>query len=160
MHHVLAEGAFTPEGLVFPISNVILDDMARYKQVLETVSRSLLPFLDWNATERGNVAVKNDTVDFYRYFDATAHCEDLFSCIERVVEKELPEELLFLELRDRFHRQVTQIVDIGERRLDFPLRFLRQNQWTLSKRAKMQEFALLTVGEIMDVEPIYKEIHG
>ena len=160
MHHVLAETAFTPKGLVFPISSVILDDIARYKDVLETVSRPLLPFVDWTATERGNVVVRNDTADFYRYFDATAHCEYLFRCIERAVDKDLPEELALLESRDGFHRRVTEIVDMGERRLDLLLRFLRQNHGTFSKRARTEEFSLLTDQEAMDIESIYTKLFG
>lgn len=160
MHHVLAERSFTPEGLVFPISSVILDDVARYKDVLETVSRPLLQFVDWTSTERGNVAVRNDTADFYRYFDATAHCEYLFKCIERAVDKDLPEELAFLESRDGFHRRVTAIVDMGERRLDLLLRFLRQNHGTFSKRAITEEFSALTDQEVMDIESIYQKLFG
>ena len=34
MHHVLAERGYTPPEIVFPISSVIYDDMARYKDVL------------------------------------------------------------------------------------------------------------------------------
>lgn len=158
MHHVLAERSFTPGGLVFPISSVILDDMARYKDVLETVSRLLLPFIEWISTDRGNVSVKNDTADFYRYFDATAHCEYLFTCIERAVDKNLPEELVFLESRDSFHRMATQIVDMSERRLDLLLRFLRQNHGTLSKRARTEEFSPLTDQEVMSFESIYRTL--
>lgn len=158
MHHVLAERAFTPEGIVFPISSVILGDVARYKDVLETVSRPLLPFFDWIPTSRGNVDVKNDTADFYRYFDATAHCEYLFRCIERSVEKDLPEELAFLESRDSFHRSVTEIVDMGERRLDLLLRFLRQSHGRLSNRGKTKEFAALSDRETADIEAIYEKL--
>jgi len=160
LHHVLAEREFTPKEIVFPISSVILDDIARYKDTLESVSRPLLSLIKWRPTERGNVLVEEDTADFYRYFDATTHVEYLFRCLERAVEKELPAELAFLERRDLFHARGTEIVDMGERKLDLLLRFLRQEHGRLSKRAREKEFALLTDEEIDSIEEIYAGIFG
>ncbi|HEX4767327.1 MAG TPA: Fic family protein [Lichenihabitans sp.] len=157
MHHVLAERNVTPAEIVFPISTVILDDIARYKDVLEGVSRPLLDLIAWSPTTEGHVHVAGETADFYRYFDATAHSEYLFECLTRAVDHELPEELAFLEHRDRFHRQVTAIVDMGERRLDILLRFLRQNRGTLSRRARENEFAALTAEEVGRIEAIYRD---
>lgn len=160
LHHVLAARGFTPGEIVFPISGVILDDIAKYKDVLESVSRPLLPLIGWRPTERGNVLVEDDTVDFYRYFDATAHVEYLFRCLQRAVEKDLPAELAFLEQRDRFHAKVTEIVDMGERTLDLLLRFLRQEHGRLSKRAREKEFARLAEDEVDEIESIYAELFG
>ena len=155
MHHVLAEHGFTPEQIVFPVSSVILDMVARYKDVLESVSGPLLEWIDWRPTATGNVEVTNDTKDYYRFFDATAHCEFLFRCIETAVEKDLPEELQFLERRDAFHREVTGVVDMSERKLDLLLRFLKQGHGALSKRAKEHEFALLSDDEAERITAIY-----
>lgn len=160
LHHVLADREFTPREIVFPISSVILDDIARYKDVLESVSRPLLPHIKWRPSERGNVIVETDTADFYRYFDATAHVEYLFRCLQRAVEKDLPQELAFLERRDRFHARVTQIVDMGERTLDLLLRFLRQEHGRLSQRARSNEFARLTIDEAREIEQLYAELFG
>ena len=86
----LPSARLPPWGLIFPISTVILDDIVRYQDVLQAGSRNrLLRFIPWTATSSGNVAVLNDTSDFYRYFDATPHCEFLFDCIERAVSQEL-----------------------------------------------------------------------
>ncbi len=32
----------------------------------------------------------NDTGDFYRYFDATAHAEFLYACVRKTIEEDLP----------------------------------------------------------------------
>nr|MBA3516170.1 Fic family protein [Hyphomicrobiales bacterium] len=158
MHHVLAERYFTPEQIVFPISSVILDDVARYKDVLEYVSRPLLDWIRWKSTDRGNIVVQNNTADYYRYFDATAHSEYLFRCIERAVDKDLPEELAFLESRDKFHHQVTSIVDMPERLIDLLLHFLRQGHGRLSSRAQRKEFAALSKLECTKIERIYADL--
>lgn len=158
MHHVLAERGFTPKEIIFPISSAILDDIVRYKDVLESVSRPLLEWIRWKPTERGNVEVLNETIDYYRYFDATLHAEYIFKCIERTIEKDLPEELTFLGSRDEFHAAVTLLVDMGERRLDLLLRFLRQNGGALSNRARSNEFAKLTDAEVEAIEEIYARL--
>jgi Fic/DOC family len=158
MHHVLAERKFTPEQIVFPISSVILDDVARYKDVLESVSRPLLEWISWRPTDKGNVDVEDETSDYYRYFDATLHAEFLFKCLERAVETDLPNELGFLEVRDKFHERVTNIVDMGERYLDLLLRFLQQGHGHLSKRAREKEFRNLDEREVLLIEGIFAQL--
>lgn len=139
---------------------MILEDIVRYRDVLQSVSRPLLDWISWTATSTGNIAVSSDTVDYYRYFDATMHCEYLFDCIEQTVTKELSRKIAYLEHRDAFHRDVTEVVDMGERKLDLLLRFLRQNGGTLSKRARTGEFAPLTDDEVHEIEGVYHDRFG
>ena len=158
IHHVLSRRGFTPEEIILPVSSAILDDIPRYREVLESISRPLLDWIDWAPTDKGNVEILQNTSDFYRYFDATAHVEYLFKCIDRAVEKDLPDELAFLEHRDAFHRRVTSIVDMGERTLDLLLRFVRQGHGSLSKRAMSKEFALLSEDEVQSIEQVYADL--
>src|SRR5271157_4030024 len=71
IHHVLAQRGFNPAGVVFPVSAAILARIDEYRATLEGYSRRLLPLIEWQPTPDGNVQVLNDTVDFYRFFDAT-----------------------------------------------------------------------------------------
>ncbi len=158
MHHVLADRGFTPPEIVFPISSTILGAIVEYKGVLEGTSRPLLDWIDWRPTAKGNVDVTVDSADFYRFFDATAHAEFLFECIERSVETALPEELGFLQHRDAFHRRVGEILDMSERTVDLLLRFLQQNHGTLSKRARTREFAALDEDEVQRLQAAYGEL--
>ncbi|MHB8873915.1 MAG: Fic family protein, partial [Myxococcaceae bacterium] len=57
IHHVLARAAFSPPGLVFPVSAAILRLVNEYRHVLESYSRALLPLIEWRATEDHNVEV-------------------------------------------------------------------------------------------------------
>lgn len=66
IHHVLAERKFSPSGLVFPVSSVMLKRIDQYRQRLQAHSGPLMPFIHWLPTERGNVDVDNDTSDLYR----------------------------------------------------------------------------------------------
>jgi hypothetical protein len=158
IHHVLAERGFNPQGLVFPISAAILERIDDYRRVLEDYSDRLLPCIDWRPTETGNVAVTNDTGDFYRFFDATAQAEFLYSCVERTIEKDLPEEAEFLRRHDQFRSRLGLIADMPAHLSDLLFRFLHQNAGKLSRRAQQKEFAALTEEEVRRVEEIYGEL--
>jgi hypothetical protein len=158
IHHVLAERGFNPPGVVFPVSAVILDRIDEYRQVLETYSRRLLPFVRWRPTERGNVEVLNETVDFYRYFDATPHAEFLFEYVARTIDVDLPAETAFLKTYDSFKNEVSRMIDMPDRLLDLLFRFLSQNGGKVSKRARETELAGLTEKEAARIELMYTEL--
>jgi len=157
IHHVLAERGFNPPGLVFPVSAVILDRIDDYRRTLESYSARLLPMIEWEPTPDGNVRVLNDTGDFYRFFDATPHAEFLYECVERTIDVDLPAETRFLKAYDAFRRAVARIVDMPDRTADLLFRFLHQNSGTLSQRAREQEFAQLTSGEVSQIEAAYAD---
>jgi hypothetical protein len=160
IHHVLAERGFSPRGLVFPVSAVMLREIDRYRRVLETHSRAVLPLIEWEPTKSGNLRVLNDTEDLYRYFDATAHAEFLFHCVRETLERDLPEETRFLEAYDRFGARVQELVDMPTATIDLLFRLLRQNDGRLSARAREREFRALTDDEIGRVGAIYEEELG
>ncbi len=160
IHHVLAERGFNPPGVVFPVSAVILDRIDDYRRTLENWSTRLLPFIQWEPTQTGNVRVLNQTADFYRYFDATPHAEFLYECVERTIEIDLPAETRFLRAHDEFRVAIGQIVDMPDRMVDLLCRFLRQNRGSLSKRAREQEFHELRSEEIERVESAYAAAFG
>jgi len=157
IHHVLARAGYTPPHLVFPVSAVMHRDMGTYRAVLESYSRPLLAFIDWEPTATGNVHVNNDTVNFYRYFDATAQAEFLYGCVEQTVNQDLPDEIAYLQAYDRFSQGVQDILNMPNRTIDLLHRFLTQGEGHLSERAKSKEFASLTHDEIMQVEDLYSK---
>ena len=157
IHHVLAVAGYTPPGVVFPVSAAILSRIEDYRRVLESRSSALLPFIDWRATDSGNVEVRNDTAAFYRYFDATAHAEFLYACIERTVEEDLPREIRFLIAFDRFAAGVKEVADMPDCQVELLHRFLEQQDGRLSARARSREFAALTEDEAARIEGLYAE---
>lgn len=160
IHHALAAASYNPPGLVFPISAAILRRLDAYRAVLETYSRPLLPEIEWQRTPDGNVEVLNRTIDFYRYFDATAHAEFLYECVEQTIVHDLPEEVRFLESFDQFGDGVQQIIDMPAAQVELLQKFLHQNGGQLSQRARTREFAALTDEEIVRVEALYIDAFG
>src|SRR5262249_24323044 len=90
IHHTLAEKKFSPPGLVFPVSSVMLQWIDEYRSVFQAHSNALMNFIHWVPTPRGNVEVRNDTIDLYRYFDCTAAAEFLYRCVEETIENDVP----------------------------------------------------------------------
>jgi hypothetical protein len=144
--------------VVFPVSAVLLERIDEYRRVLQSYSARLLPVLQWEPTERGNVRVQSDTTDFYRFFDATPHAEFLYDCVRQTIEKELPEETTFLRLYDEFRIRVEAMLDMPESTLNLLFRFLRQNKGHLSQRARTREFKELNKEEVRRIEAIYSEL--
>ena len=157
IHHVLAASNYNPPGLVFPVSSAILRHLDAYRAVLETYSLPLLPQIDWRSTPSGNVDVLNDTAAYYRFFDATAHAEFLYACVEQTIEEDLPIEVAFLEAFDRFSVGVQEVVDMPANRVELLQKFLQQNDGRLSQRARTGEFAALTPEEAAQVEQLYRD---
>jgi len=158
IHHVLATAGYSPPGLVFPVSAAILRRIDEYRIVVESYSAAMLPLIEWRATADNNVDVLNETADYYRYFDATAHAEFLYSCVEQTVEQDLPGEVRFLEAFDKFSFAVKEIVEMPDREVERLRGFLAQNGGRLSKRAREQEFRALNVEEVSRVEALYNQV--
>jgi Fic family protein len=156
IHHVLAASGYNPPGVIFPVSAAILRNIDGYRGILESYSRPLLEHIDWRAAPNGNVEVLNDTAEYYRYFDATAHAEFLYRCVEQTIQHDLPEEVAYLQAYDRFARGVQEIADMPAEKIELLHRFLRQEDGRLSKRAREDEFAALADHEAEQIEALYR----
>lgn len=158
IHHILAEMGFTPKGIVFPVSTVILEHIEEYRRVLESYSRPRLEFIEWKPTPNGNVEVLNDTMDLYRYFDATQQAEFLYECVWQTIDKILPEEIHYLEKYDQLKTAINQRFDMPSYLIDLLIRFLQQNNGVLSKRAREKEFTALSIDECRELEKMYLDV--
>ena len=158
IHHVLNERGFTPRGMLFPVSSVMLDRIEDYRKTLQGHSRPLLEFIDWRPTPDRNVEVTNNTADLYRYFDCTAEAEFLYNCVARTVEQDLPNEIDLLRRQDEAQSRIMEIVDMPDRLAQNLLMFMRQNGGKIPTRRRKNEFAALTDDEANRIEAIYSEV--
>ncbi len=158
IHHVLAKKNFTPKNMVFPISSIILERIDQYRTILESYSSPRLELIKWQATGKGNVEVVNETIDLYRYFDATRQAEFLYECIQETIEKTLPDEINYLKHYDMMKEFVISYIEMPDRLADLLIRFLNQNNGKFSKRALKKEFYSLTTEEIVTLEEKYADI--
>lgn len=160
IHHVLAERKFTPPGMVFPVSSVMLDRIDDYRSTLQSHSGPLMPFIDWRPTLSRNVEVINDTADLYRYFDCTAEAEFLYSCVRRTVEQDLPREIEYLRRHDEALHRIMDAVEMPDRLAENLVMFIRQNHGSLSRNRREHEFKSLRDDEVALVEGIVRDAFG
>jgi hypothetical protein len=158
IHHVLAERKFTPPGMVFPVSSVMLDRIDDYRTTLQSHSGPLMEFIEWKPTPDRNVEVLNDTADLYRYFDCTEEAEFLYACVKRTVEHDLPHEIDYLRRHDEARRKIMDAVEMPDRLADDLLLFIRQNNGTLSKKRREREFEKLTDTEVANIEVVVRDV--
>jgi hypothetical protein len=157
IHHVLAERRFTPPGLVFPVSSVLLDRIDEYRTTLQAHSSPLMPFIAWRPTPERNVEVQNETADLYRYFDCTDAAEFLYACVRRTVDEDLPREIEYLRRHDEALRRIMDTVEMPDRMAENLVAYIRDNHGTLSARRRRGEFAQLRDDEVARVEEIVRD---
>lgn len=160
IHNILSRRGFTPEGVVFPISAAMLNNIGDYDSSLEAFSVPLMPLVEYSLDEDGRMTVLNDTAHWYRYMDMTAQVEALFQFIEYTIEKELVEELEFLKNYDETKNAIQAIVDMPDRLIDLFIRICLQNHGRLSARKRASHFEVLFDDEISRMENVVQSVYG
>jgi Fic family protein len=160
IHHVLMERKFTPPGIVFPVSSVMLTRIDQYRESLQSHSSPLMNFIEWRPTPQRNVAVLNDTADLYRYFDCTDNAEFLYGCVEQTIDQDLPQEIDYLRRHDEAMRRIMEYVEMPDRLAEDLVMFIRKNNGKLGKNRRENDFAKLTDQEVAAAEAIVQEAFG
>ena len=152
IHNVLALKDFTPKGIMFPISAVMLKNPDLYNMSLESYSAKLMPLIEYTLDEEGRMCVSNETDHLYRYIDMTIQTEILYDFVRWTIERELTDELNFIVNYDRAKKTIQDIIDMPDRQIDLLIRFILQNQGKLSKVKREKYFDFLSDDEISRIE--------
>jgi hypothetical protein len=158
IHHLLSAMRFTPQGIVFPVSAVILEWIEDYRKVLENYSHPILEYIKWKQTDDHNVEVLNETIDYYRYFDATTQAEFLFDCVDYTISNTIPQEVGYLQKFDSMKLWLDNTYEMPDKTVALLIRFLEQNDGELSGRARKNEFNKLSDDEVKQIEEKYLDI--
>src|SRR5208283_2601583 len=142
---------YTPQGIVFPVSAVISRDLARYDQALSAFSGKIAPFIEYWMDDAQQMTVLNETKSLYQYFDATPQTEYLYECVAETIEKDLREEIGFIEKYDHALDEAKEIVDMPDRRASLLVRLIMQNKGRLAKD-KRDMFSEITDEELARIE--------
>lgn len=158
IHHILSKSGFTPEGVIFPVSAVMLKNRKRYDEVLESISEPILRLItDYELDEEGELTVNEETADLYRYLDYTTLAEYLFSCVEDTIETDFKKELEYIANYDRIKEAIQNVVDMPDKKIDLFIKVSIQNEGSLSPKKRKSHFAMLSEDEISQLERIVKE---
>lgn len=157
IHNILSTRELVPQGLMFPVSAVMLKNPLDYDASLETFSRPLMQLIDYNLDELGQMTVDNDTACWYQYIDMTAQAEALYDFVSKTIEEELVEELTFLANYDATKKAIQDIIDMPDRRIDLFIQLCLQNRGSLSARKRTTYFDFLTDEELSLMEQAVRD---
>jgi len=158
IHHVLAKMNYTEQGIIFPVSASILDHIIDYGKALEAFSHPVLEQIEWETTSDNNVEIFNDTIDYYRYFDATIQAGFLYDCVADTLNNIIPFEVDYIQKYDEFKRYIDDCYEMPDTTVFLLVSFLEQGYGTLSRRALSKEFSALKKEEVKDIENHFKSI--
>ena len=136
IHSLLAQRGFPPNGLICPISAVMLKNRHQYDCILETFSARLMPLLDYQIDAQGAVEVLNASSDFYRFIDYTPIVGYLSQVLEETIQSEWTHELDYLRRYDRWRCAMREVVDLPEKKANLFIRLVQQNNGTLASRKR------------------------
>lgn len=157
IHHILAKKEFTPPGLIFPVSAVMLRDLKKYQAVLNVFSVPLLEHIRFRQDSDGHMTVTNATADYYRYIDMTASVEFLFELIEQTLDNDLIQELNFLKAYDQSKHALTHLIDgLPDKDIDRFIKLCRENGMQLSKNKRQKFFPALTDEEVEQMQQLVR----
>ena len=159
IHNILALRGFTPAQCIFPVSASMLKNPVEYSASLESLSKPLLPLIDYQLDNEGRMTVTNETGVWYRYIDLTLQAEALFSFIENTIHTELVEELTFLTNHDNARNALCRIVDMPDRLISLFIKLCVQNNGYLSKNKRLSNFSSLSDREVISMEQAIRDVY-
>jgi hypothetical protein len=154
VHYVLSRNGFTPKGVIFPVSAVMLQRRNEYDEALERFSVPLMRLIDYDERDDGVVTVKNETAHLYRYFDATPMAEALYAWVEQTVRNELRRELELIVAFRELRQEIGSIVDLPDRQANLFVKLCLQNSGRLSPAKRERLFPSLTGDEVTALERV------
>jgi hypothetical protein len=159
IHNILVRRGFTPSGIIFPVSAMMLNNLVEYDASLESFSRPLMELTDYVLDSEGRMTVRNETAFLYKYNDMTVQTEWLFHLIEQTIETELIDELTYLTHYDQAKKSIQNIVDMPDRKIDLFIQSCILNDGCLATKKRKRHFEFLTDSEITEMEKVIQSIY-
>jgi len=160
IHNILSIRNVVPQGLMFPVSAVMLKNPSEYDASLEGFSRPLLSFVEYKLDSLGEMTVGNNTKIFYKYIDMTIQAEYLYDFILQTIDEELINELDFLINYDKTKTKIQGVIDMPDRLIDLFIRVCIQNSGQLSNSKRESHFNFLSEEELLAMENAIKESYN
>jgi hypothetical protein len=129
----------------------MLRDLAKYDKALNAFSGKITSFIEYRMDDAQRMTVLNETRSLYPYFDATTQAEYLYQCVAETIEKDLRDEIGFIEKYDRALDGTKEIVDMPDKRASLLIRLIMQNKGKLAKN-KRDLFSEITDEELEKIE--------
>jgi hypothetical protein len=159
IHDILVRDGIVPNSTILPVSAQILTQMDEYDTTLELLSKLIERKAKYDIDASGEMTVNNSSEieALYRFPDLTSHTVFLARAIKSTINKDVPEELHFLQCYDELKRDIQSIVDMPDKKVDRMILFLHQNKGKLAGRKRIF-FKELNDNEIEQMELAYSQV--
>ncbi len=159
IHDMLVRDGIVPNSTILPVSAQILAHMHEYDTTLELLSKLIERKVKYDISDSGEMVVNNasEIEALYRFPDLTNHTVFLARAIQATVNKDIPEELLFLQCYDELKGEIQRVVDMPDSKVDRIILFLHQNKGKLAGR-KRKYYKELSDNEIEQMEEAYTQV--
>jgi hypothetical protein len=159
LHHVLAKRGYMPDGIVVPISSVLVNDLRSYDEALEAFSTQVMRHSKYTLDADGELTIRDTDVDIYRFPDLTVQAEATFIWLERAIVDEMVHELEFLRSYDQALSCMREIIEMPDRKEQLFIKLCLSNRGSLSAR-KRSKFAELDDATVAALEAVVREALG
>jgi hypothetical protein len=159
IHDILVRDGVVPNSTILPVSAQILARMNEYDTTLELFSKLIERKAKYDINDSGEMTVNNpfEIEALYRFPDLTDSTVFLARAIQSTINKDIPEELHFLQCYDQLKGDIQIIVDMPDNKVDHMILFLHQNKGKLASR-KRKQYNELSDDEIEKMEQAYSQI--
>jgi len=159
IHDILVRDGIVPNSTILPVSAQILANMDEYDTTLELLSKQIERKVKYSINDLGEMTVKNSSEieALYRFPDLTNHTVFLARAIQSTINKDVPDELLFLQRYDELKSDIQNVVDMPDNKIDRMILFLHQNTGKLASR-KRKFYKELSDNEIEQMEQAYAQV--
>ncbi|MDQ6976498.1 MAG: cell filamentation protein Fic, partial [Ghiorsea sp.] len=134
--------------VIFPVSATMLNHVHEYDACLESFSKAIKPLIDFVSNDDASIEVLNETVNLYRYFDATRMAEYLYACVDTTIEGELKVELQTVSAFAHARKAIDAAFDLPEKQKNLFLKLCWQGKGQISKAKRKSHFGAFTDDEI------------
>lgn len=155
LHWALARRGFGPPDVVLPVSAAILRDAGRYDRLLDSLSRPIRTHARYERRADG-ITLLDDHAGLFRHLDFTAHAAALSDWLTRTVDREMREEIEFIERFDRAVEGMRATREMPDRRERLFVQCVVQNNGALSAR-KRELFPEVPDDELRAMERAVRE---
>ncbi|MDX8396455.1 MAG: Fic family protein [Mariprofundaceae bacterium] len=164
IHHILANRGVSPEGVIFPVSATMLNNVHQYDACLESFSKSIMPLIDFVSNDEASIEVLNETINLYRYFDATRMAEYLYECIDTTIDKQLKTELDTISAFSKARKAIDARFDLPEKKKNLFLKLCWDGKGQISKNKRKSQFEMFSDKELDHMEslvaPYFSVLNG
>ena len=164
IHHILANRGVSPEGVIFPVSATMLNQVSQYDACLEAFSKSIMPLIDFVSNDDASIEVLNETINLYRYFDATRMAEYLYECIDTTIDRELKAELDTVSAFSKARKAIDARFDLPEKKKNLFLKLCWDGKGRISKSKRKSQFEMFSDKELDHMEslvaPYFSVLNG